>query len=229
MKIYTGMTTGEKLDKIKSLDMGICISTSPTTKPTKQHGEVNCFLDNGAFPCFAKGYPFQADVFRDSLKASYRHGIKLDFIVCPDIVAGGLQSLDLSLKWAKGELLGTPNLALVVQDGMKLKDVSHINPTTYFSYIFIGGSVNWKWETAEQWVEFAHSKGMKCHIGQVGTLERLKRAYEIGADSVDSTSFVRNNSFHIVESFLNRNQPDMFLDTDIVLNQRDEKFTQVAI
>lgn len=206
--------------------MGICLSSHSTSKPIKGYGEVPCFLDNGAFACFTKGYPFQAEVFRSTIKESYKHGIKLDFIVCPDIIAGGKKSLDFSISWAKGELLGTPQLALVVQDGMTEKDIFHITPTNHFSHIFIGGTPDWKWKTAESWVKLAHGLGMKCHIGQCGTLERLKYAEKIGADSVDSTNFTRNNAFHIVEEFHNKNQMDMFEDAR---PQRDEKFTRIEI
>ena len=55
-------------------------------------------------------------------------------------------------------------------------------------------------------IDFAHDNGMKCHIGQVGKLEYLELANELGADSVDSTSWVRNKSWHIIEQFRNRRQ-----------------------
>ena len=65
----------------------------------------------------------------------------------------------------------------------------------------VGGSVEWKWDTAKEWVDFAHDKEMKCHIGQVGQLHYLIRAYEYGADSVDSSSIVRNKSWGIIDKF----------------------------
>jgi len=199
VKVYTGQTTGEKLKKIIELDMGVMISSNPNTTPSKDLSRVYCALDNGAFSCFRKGYPFQADVFRQTIKACYKHNITLDFIVCPDIVCGGLDSLSFSMKWAAGELLGSPNLALVMQDGMKPQDISVGYHLKHFSYIFIGGSVGWKWKTAEEWVRFAKDNNKKVHIGQCGRLQYLERARDLGVDSVDSTSFTVNNSFHIVE------------------------------
>jgi len=38
-------------------------------------------------------------------------------------------------------------------------------------------------------------------VGQVGTADRLKIAYDLGVDSVDSTSFQRNKSWHHIENF----------------------------
>jgi hypothetical protein len=206
MKIYTG--NGADTESIQVRGMGVMIPSTPDTVIRKEYKSMYCALDNGAFGCYSKGYPFQADVFRDTMRKAFKNNLSLDFIVCPDIVCGGVQSLKFSMSWAKGELLGTPNLALVVQDGMQ---PSHLDNyiLAYFTYIFIGGSVEWKWETAEQWVNFAHKNNKKCHIGQCGKLGYLERARELGADSVDSTSWVVNNSFHIIDEFQS-NQPNLF-------------------
>lgn len=201
MKIYTGQTSGDQLKKIISLDMGIMISSSPVATPSKEISKTFCALDNGAFSCFRKGYPFMQDIFLKTLSDAYKKNIPLDFIVCPDIVAGGKASLELSLRWANNELRTAPKLALVVQDGLTIKDIGSLGR---FTYLFVGGSVDWKWKTAKEWVEFAHDNGKLCHIGQCGRIEYLERAYEIKADSVDSTSFTVNNSFHIVEEFYGR-------------------------
>jgi hypothetical protein len=205
MKIYTGMsgkgTDPEKcrLAKIRKYGLGVMISSS-SRKPNKDIKEFSCALDNGAFACHRKGYPFMEKVFLDTLDTSYRVGIKLDFIVTPDIVCGGKKSLDFSLKWADGRLSTCPSLALVVQDGMVVKDLDH-TIMNRFSHLFVGGSVAWKWETAHEWILHAASYGMKCHIGQCGQLKYLNKAKNLSADSVDSTSFVVNDSWHILEEF----------------------------
>ena len=210
MMIYTGQTTSTKLDRIKQLGLGVMISSNPNTSPSKDlaSNDIHCALDNGAFTCYRKGYPFQEDVFIDTLKKCYKLNIKLDFIVCPDIIAGGKESLLFSIEWAK-RLRTTPNLALVLQDGMEEIDLDR-HRLRYFSYLFIGGTVDWKWQTAEQWVNFARRNNKKIHIGQSGKLEFLRRAEGLRVDSVDSTSFTVNNSFHIVEEFIHENQPQLF-------------------
>lgn len=202
MFIYTGQTTNKKLEKIKYYGMGICITSSPSGTPAKDYGQVPCFLDNGAFSCWLKGYPFQKEVFLKTLNSAYSKGIKLDFIVCPDIVTQGKKSLKFSMKWALNELFGAPKLALAVQDGMSIQMINDIIPENHFSHIFVGGSNEWKWKTAEQWVEFAHSKKLKAHIGRCGTFKKLIKAYEMGADSVDSTNWVRNDNWKSIEKFL---------------------------
>ena len=200
MKIYTGQGSGAKFEEILKRKLGVCISSTPNVAPHKELKKVSCFIDNGAFACYQKGYPFQEDVFLNTIKKSYKLGIKLDFIVCPDILCGGKQSLDFSMSWALRKFIGTPNLALVVQDGIKPEDVyaCYLEP---FSYIFIGGSVDWKWQTAKEWVEFAHSNNKKCHMGQCGKLEDLKKACGLGVDSVDSTSFCRNERWDIIDDY----------------------------
>jgi len=213
MKIYTGNAVGKKLDKIKKYELGIMISSSPVFKPSKDFSQVPCALDNGAFPAWKKGYPFPEKVFLDMLDKCYKLGIKLDFIVCPDIVGGGRRSLEFSLDWAGGKLKGTPHLALVVQNDAvtqesPLQVKQDMTPEmlaqydlSAFSHLFIGGSVEWKWQTADSWVQYAHKIGKKCHIGQVGQLKYLKFSDHIKVDSVDSTSIARNESWSIIQEY----------------------------
>lgn len=214
MKIYTGQTSGETLNKLVELGLGIMISSGATTTPQTDFKKTFCALDNGAFTCYRRGFPFMESVFIKTLEESYKKGINLDFIVTPDIVAGGRDSLNLSLEWAYGKLRTAPKLALVVQDGMGRKDIGSLSR---FTHIFVGGSKEWKWKTAKQWVDYAHDNGKLVHIGQCGRFEYLMAAHEMGADSVDSTSFTVNQSWHIVEQYYDeigykpeRNQLNLF-------------------
>jgi len=185
---------------MKSLELGIMIPTCRGNfHPTKEYKSFQCALDNGGFGFAKQGYPFQKQLFLDNIERCYKLGIKLDFIVCPDIIFGGMKSLEYSLMWADGELFSAPRVAVVVQDGMSPKRIMH--DIDSFTHIFIGGSVDWKWRTAKEWVDFAHDNDKKCHIGQCGQLKYLELAKEYGADSVDSASFVRNKSWHILEEF----------------------------
>jgi hypothetical protein len=199
MKIYTGIVGGDKLKKATELGLGIMISSTPTRKPNKDIKHLSCALDNGAWACYAKGYPFMEKVFLDAIDASYKAGIKLDFIVTPDIVCGGKKSLDFSMQWTK-RLAGCKNLALVVQDGMEPKDLNN-HVMSHFTHIFVGGSVGWKWKTAQQWRDHSWSYGKKCHIGGCGRYEKLEKASMMCVDSVDSTSFAVNGSWEIIERF----------------------------
>jgi hypothetical protein len=78
-----------------------------------------------------------------------------------------------------------PNRYLVVQEGMTVAEVAAV--LDRFSGIFVGGAeMSWKLETAPQWIELAHARGLRCHIGRIGTLARLELARRWRADSVDS-------------------------------------------
>ena len=199
MQIYTGTCGGDKLNYIKKYKMGIMISPS-AVPPRKEFAKFPCALDNGAFQLYKKGYPFIENAFMETLETCYSCGIKLDFIVCPDVVEGGEDSLDFSIKWARTKLKTAPRLALVVQDGMKPKMIDAY-VLSLFSMLFVGGSVAWKWKTANRWVKFAHENKKKIHIGQVGRERYLNFCEHIKVDSVDSTNFARNDAWSVIERF----------------------------
>lgn len=157
-------------------------------------------LDNGAFAAWQKGYPFLEHDFLYTLSKCYEQNIALDFIVCPDVCGGrGRASLNFSLKWAE-RMIPCENLALVVSSPLEPADISFA--LCRFSTIFIGGGEeDWQWSTAPAWVEYAHSRSKRCHIGMCNTLAKLRLAAEIGADSVDSTVFVRNDRWDMLQEF----------------------------
>jgi len=155
---------------------------------------VRCALDNGAWGCWKRGLPFDEGAFLKAIEGAHRWGLSVDFIVAPDIVAGGRASLGFSVGWAYGQLLTAPRLALAVQDGMLPQDLTPYH-LERFTHIFVGGTMAWKLATAQMWVEFAHDVGKQAHIGGVGTRDRIRWAREIGADSVDSTTLSRNQNW----------------------------------
>lgn len=202
MQIYTSNCYGEDLERVRQLGMGIMIASSGSGfMPTKEYKDLPCALDNGAFQCWTRGYPFMDRFFWHTLEKCYSLGLELNFVVCPDLVACGQESLLFSMRYATDRLRGCARLALAVQDGMTPEMVQNHTENGQFSCIFVGGTLDWKWQTAAEWVRFAHDSGSKCHIGRCGTIEALERAASIGADSVDSASFVRNDAWEIIERF----------------------------
>lgn len=110
--------------------------------------------------------------------------VRPDFIVAPDVVAGGRSSLALSLSWLEAVTRVGPAY-LAVQDGMSEPEVAEALPG--FSGIFVGGTVPWKMRTGGSWVRFGHRLGLPVHIGKVGSMRRVIWAQGIGADSIDSS------------------------------------------
>lgn len=202
MKIYTAQTGDiAKIEKLQQYGVGCMISSTRRWRMTSRGLKQIPFfaLDNGAFAAWQKGYPFLEHDFLYTLSKCHEQGIALDFIVCPDICGGrGSESLAFSLKWA--ERIPCENLALVVSSPLEPTDISFT--LWQFSAVFIGGGdEDWQWSTAPDWIEFAHNRGRRCHIGMCNTLAKLRLAADLGADSVDSTVFVRNGRWDMLEEF----------------------------
>jgi hypothetical protein len=143
-------------------------------------------VDNGAWACHTQGRPFDGDAFRRALA---RWGGGADWIVLPDVVAGGLASLELSLSWLEEvAAVGRPML-LPVQDGMTAEDVRpHVGGAVG---IFVGGLTEWKERTAAAWGELARERGCHLHVGRVNSARRMQLAIDAGADSADGTSVTK--------------------------------------
>lgn len=182
MTIYLGQTRSRSL--MQRLDaLGFGEMTTRAEVPPRRRPWA---LDNGAFGDWKAGRPFDHDAWCKTVSSLYVLGLTReggpDFIVAPDIVAGGVASLGFSLKYALG--LRFAPVYLAVQDGMDEIDVARAIDT--YDGIFVGGTLRWKIEWAPRWVTLAHRFGKPCHIGRVGTFKRVRWARRIGADSIDS-------------------------------------------
>ncbi len=141
-------------------------------------------LDNGAWASFQAGEDFNADRFQRALD---KVGTAADWVVVPDIVAGGLQSLAFSMSWME-RLKGFP-LLLAVQDGMEHHHVAQlVGPKVG---IFLGGSTEWKLATMESWGHFAAKVGAHYHVARVNSAKRIRMAAAAGAASIDGSSATR--------------------------------------
>jgi hypothetical protein len=140
-------------------------------------------FDNGAFVAWRKGFSFPEDEFLHRMEEAEGVNSEPYLAVTPDIVAGGLTSLDFSLSWRERLKNGWP-WYLAVQDGMATNEVCDI--AHLFSGIFLGGTDKFKFG-AEKWCDLAHACGKKFHYGRAGTLRKLAHAIRVGADSIDSS------------------------------------------
>lgn len=181
MLVYVGQTRSRKLiARLEALGFGEC--TQPREFPPRRHP---WFLDNAAFSDWRSGRPFNGEGFVLALRSAIEHSTLPDFVVCPDRVATGLESLAFSLEWLDTCVFAQGvRWYLAVQDGMTGHDVDAV--ADRFAGIFVGGSLEWKIATGGEWVRFAHEHRMPCHIGRVGTAPRVRWAQRIGADSIDS-------------------------------------------
>ncbi len=172
--------TVRNLDALRAAGWRILLTPD---NPTRREG-LRYAIDNGAWKAFKQSQPFDAYAF-ESLVA--RHSIDADFIVVPDIVAGGMKSLEFSLSWLP-RLKGAAKLLLPVQDGMGPHCVVTALTESPSIGIFLGGSTEWKLKTMFDWGVIAASLRRHYHVGRVNTARRIRLAEEAGAASFDGTS-----------------------------------------
>lgn len=153
---------------------------NPTARPDLRHG-----IDNGAWKAYQQKTAFDAGAFSALVD---RHGRTADFVVVPDIVAGGKESLDFSLSWLPGLYSRAPYLLLPVQDGMDAWDVERVLSAYPRLGIFLGGSTEYKLGTMYDWGIVAACMKRWFHVGRVNTARRIRLCAEAGATSFDGTS-----------------------------------------
>tara|TARA_R110002060_G_scaffold60966_1_gene70556 strand:- start:1089 stop:1688 length:600 start_codon:yes stop_codon:yes gene_type:complete len=143
-------------------------------------------IDNGAWSAYTADRDWDPAPF---IKTLIEHGSESDFVVVPDIVAGGAASLDRSLEWLDRVLEHAPTALIAVQDGMKPSDIEHLLSSRIG--VFVGGSTEWKIATLNEWARAARAAGAWCHVGRVNTVGRMNRCSTAGVTSIDGTSVTR--------------------------------------
>jgi hypothetical protein len=186
--------TRRNLDALRTAGWRILLTPdNPTPRQGLKYG-----IDNGAWGAFdAKA--FETLVERSAGQA--------DFVVVPDIVAGGMESLAFSKSWLP-RLRSIRRPLLPVQDGMDVASVSAVLHAWSGVGIFLGGSTEWKLKTMYGWGMVAASLNRHYHVGRVNTARRIRLAAEAGAHSFDGTSATRYaNTLPLLESA--RQQPSL--------------------
>lgn len=142
--------------------------------------------DNGAWADFQAGRTFDEDSYDRFLDWLAAQPVTADWLVLPDIVAGGLKSLELSLRYLNRCLSVAPLVLIAVQNGMTTDDLAMIvGPKVG---IFLGGSTDWKIERMAEWGKFCAERGVHYHVARVNSAKRMFMAIASGALSVDGSS-----------------------------------------
>lgn len=113
-----------------------------------------------------------------------RFGDRASFVVLPDIIAGGRESLNRSREWINWALRRCERALVPVQDGIEATDVASIlGPRVG---IFVGGLDSFKERTSPTvWGPLARAKGCWLHVGRVNTTRRIWICSDAGAHSLD--------------------------------------------
>jgi hypothetical protein len=142
-------------------------------------------IDNGAWTAFTKGEPFDFAAFEQVVRLL---GSGADWIVAPDIVQGGLESLEVSKSWLP-RLVPIAPVLIAVQDGMTPGDVWPLLNSRIG--LFVGGSTEWKLRTLPEWGELARQMRCHFHVGRVNTVNRIYKCIAAGAHSFDGSSVAK--------------------------------------
>lgn len=192
----TATGTKRNLDALRSAGWRLIVTPD---RPFQLNG-MRFGIDNGAFG----KYGFRAEAFSGLIE---RLGSCADFVVLPDIVAGGNASLELSVSWLP-RLRHIKRLLLPIQDGMTAYDVGLVLRQTTNLGLFLGGSTLFKLREMYAWGMVAHSWKRWYHVGRVNSARRIRLAHEAGADSFDGTSASRYScTLPLLESA--RQQPSL--------------------
>lgn len=175
--------TRRNLDALRARGWGLIVSA---TGAHRTEGFARYGVDNGAWTAHQQGTAWDEAVFVQLVSTL---GAGADFVIAPDVVAGGLESLRLSLSWVE-RLRAVCRLVLIpVQDGMELADVApHLGGGVG---VFVGGSTEFKLRTMAAWARLARERGAYCHVGRVNTARRIRMCALSGVDSFDGTSASR--------------------------------------
>ena len=173
--------TKRNLDALRETGWRILL----TPDNPKPRSGMRFAIDNGAWKAFQQKIPFDAKSFMKLVESS---GAAADFVVLPDVVAGGMESLAFSLEWMRADLKHLVNLLLPVQDGMDVAVVGGVLRRYPFLGIFLGGSTEYKLREMYGWGMVAHALGRRYHVGRVNTVRRIRLCAEAGVDSFDGTS-----------------------------------------
>jgi hypothetical protein len=175
--------TRRNLEALRAAGWGLLVSRAGVWRT---EGFDRYVLDNGAWADFQAGRAFDEDAFEQLVD---KLGAGADWIVLPDIVAGGLASLELSLRWSNRCLAVCPMVLIAVQDGMREADLAPLVGCSVG--VFLGGSTEWKLANMLRWGTFCAERGVYYHVARVNTERRVWLAAASGADSIDGSSASR--------------------------------------
>lgn len=187
MKCFASRTgTKRNLDALRAAGWGLMVSRGGVWRT---EGFDLIVGDNGAWKDFQTGQPFDEEEYDRFLEWLAAQSVVPQWLVLPDIVAGGLPSLELSVRYMNRCRSVAPMVLLAVQDGMTEADIRPlIGPHVG---VFLGGSTAWKLATMLQWGRLCAELGAYYHVARVNTAKRMFLAIASDADSIDGSSASR--------------------------------------
>ena len=159
----------------------------PTHNWVAEKGIEECCGDSGAWHYHQTEKPFDFAAYERML--AWIRPLRPRFVMLPDIVGKGEESLALSMQWRPRLLEMGLRPALVVQDGMDPRSVLPLLGPDLA--ICVGGSTEWKLRTLVRWCLGANDRGAWSHVLRVNSARRISLCERGGAGSFDGTSASR--------------------------------------
>jgi hypothetical protein len=184
MICYASRTgTRRNLEALRKHRWGLLVSRAGVWRT---EGFDRWVADNGAWADFQANRAFDEDEYERFLTWVASQAAIPDWVVLPDVVAGGLASLALSRRYLNRCLSVAPMVLIAVQDGMEADDLAPlVGPNVG---IFLGGSTEWKLAKMAEWGAFCADREIHYHVARVNSLKRIYTAIAAGADSIDGSS-----------------------------------------
>ena len=203
--IYFACPTGVRRDKLivgeHGNKFGACLTRDTFNKKTLNN-MAYYFLDNGAFSDFKLKKKFNAIKFVNRLiqitekVANGEFNKEPRFVVIPDIVMGGMDSLGYSMQWLEYLKRFFPQFKyyLAIQDGMQASAVEAIALSGDIDGIFLGGSKEFKYREGAHYASMANFYGLGAHAGGIGNRRSILAMKLAKWRSVDSGVAMLNPS-----------------------------------
>lgn len=184
MKVYHGVPSPDKIERCRNLAPSHEHGAEWLPDRMTDHGWP-WILDNGAY-----SDDFHPRTWADGLSlAQHRMGEAPDFVVLPDKFGDWETTKRRHRAYAEW-VPDDWSTAAVAQPGGSVEEIVRFAVDIGADTLFIGGGDKFQLGYADQLVMTAHDYDLQAHLGQPG--RSLSWALDLGADSVDTTSIVRN-------------------------------------
>jgi hypothetical protein len=181
---YASRCSGRTAEALQRCGWGMLLT--PQSRPPRPIDGMRYCIDNGAWGCYVHATEWDQLAFERIVR---EHGANADWIAAPDIVAGGSESLRLSVAWLDRLNQVCRRTLIPVQDGMTPGDLYPIvGPRVG---IFVGGTTAWKLRTLCEWGALAEQRDCYLHVARVNSARRIRYCLDVGADSFDGSSVSR--------------------------------------
>jgi len=182
----TSTTTLKNIEFLKNLGWGLFI----TPDRPEVHSFKDFAIDNGAWSAYSRKVSWHKKYEKRFRLICDVYGEMSDFIVCPDIVAGGYKSLDLSLSYLDHLKIYGTKILIPVQDGIQPCSELYSVLSSEIG-LFIGGTTNWKLHNLPTWSWVSEKTNCYLHVARVNSCKRMALCASFKVNSFDGTSLSR--------------------------------------